>query len=196
MKVIIILSALMAVGFAHEIPLPVPVPQIKKVPIPIVKLDFTKGEDVVKHVPETVYEKVPYDKHVEIKKPVEVIKHVPVTKEVIVERPVEVIKEIPIEKVIIDKVEVPYEVIKHVEKIKHVPVEKHVEVIKQVEVIKHVPYKRYVFNKVPSKINYQVPDFVKVPYHISVAPEKDEKHSYLPSLPDPIGLVKKLLHQK
>lgn len=153
------------------IPLHIPVPSIDQIPLPLVKLNLVKGEPIIKHIPEEKIEEVPVQKHVQVNKPVEVVKHIPITKEVFVERPVEVIKEIPIEKVIIDKVEVPYEVIKHVEKIRHVPVEKHVEVIKQVEVVKPVPYKRYVFNKIPSTINYQMPEYVRVPYKINVLPE-------------------------
>ncbi|KAL1378313.1 hypothetical protein pipiens_015658 [Culex pipiens pipiens] len=201
MKVLIVLCALaVTIAQATKLPVVVPVPTIKKVSIPVVKLDLVKGDTIVKHVPETIIQEVPVDKHVEVKRPVEVIKHVPVTKEVIVERPVEVIKEVPIEKVIIDKVEVPYEVIKHVEKIRHVPVEKHVEVIKQVEVIRQVPYKKYVFKKVPSKINFQVPDIVKVPYHIAAAPAETTTEKveggYFDKIHSSIGMVKKLLHHE
>lgn len=146
-------------------------PSFEQIPVPLVKVNLVKGEPIIKHVPQEQIEEVPVQKHVQVNKPVEVVKHIPITKEVFVERPVEVIKEIPIEKVIIDKVEVPYEVIKHVEKIRHIPVEKHVEVIKQVEVVKPVPYKKYVFNKIPSTINYQMPEYVRVPYKINVVPE-------------------------
>lgn len=160
---------------AKDYPLHIPVPSLEQIPVPLVKLNLVKGEPIIKHIPQEQIQEVPVQKHVQVNKPVEVIKHIPITKEVFVERPVEVIKEIPIEKVIIDKVEVPYEVIKHVEKIRHIPVEKHVEVIKQVEVIKHVPYKRYVFNKIPSTINYQIPEYVRVPYKINVLPEAPPK---------------------
>ncbi|XP_055527625.1 uncharacterized protein LOC129720200 [Wyeomyia smithii] len=191
-----IAHAVIAHSHVKDIALPVLKPYIEKVPVPLVKVDFTKGDEIVKHVPQTFIEKVPVEKVIDIEKPVEVLQHVPVTKEVFIERPVEVIKEVPIEKVIIDKVEVPYEVIKHVEKIVHVPVKKHVEVIKQVEVIKEIPYKKYVFNPVHTKINYQVPHFVEVPYTVSAVPEKIIEKPYLSKLHDPIGLVKKLLHKE
>ncbi|XP_062557600.1 zinc finger protein 512B-like [Armigeres subalbatus] len=207
---LLILCALVGASFANKekqeknIPLHIPRPSLEHIQIPFVKLNMVKGGEVIKHVPQEVIEEVPIEHHVSVSKPVEVVKPVPVTKEVIVERPVEVIKEIPIEKVIIDKVEVPYEVIKHVEKVKHIPIEKHVEVIKQVEVIKPVPYKRYVFNKVPSTINYQIPEYVKVPYSISAQPsgsiadayeKTDEQGGKGWGFPSPVGFVKRLIHQ-
>lgn len=201
------LGALLQASIAtHDINVPVlvPVPHIKKVPISIPKYEHTKGE-IIKHVPEPIIKRVPVEKHVDVEKQVEVVKHVPVTKEIVVERPVEVIREVPIEKVVIEKVEVPYEVIKHVEKIKHIPVEKHIEVIKEVEEIREVPYKRYVFNKKPYPVAYNEPEEVQVPYTVpeTVAPVpvvvepvepslKDKFHNLAGSyLPDPVGFLKK-----
>ncbi|XP_052891606.1 titin-like [Anopheles moucheti] len=203
------LAALLQVSIAtHDLNVPVlvPVPHIKKVPIGIPKIERTKGE-IIKHVPEAVIKRVPVEKHVEVEKEVEIVKHVPVTKEIVVERPVEVIREVPIEKVVIEKVEVPYEVIKHVEKIKHIPVEKHIEVIKEVEEIREVPYKRYVFNKKPFPVPYNEPEEVQVPYTVPapVAPVvavveaeepslKDKFHNLAGNyLPDPVGFFKKIV---
>ncbi|XP_041784647.1 mantle protein-like [Anopheles merus] len=210
MKLLLVLCSLGALLQAsiatHDINVPVlvPVPHIKKVPISIPKYEHTKGE-IIKHVPEPIIKRVPVEKHVDVEKQVEVVKHVPVTKEIVVERPVEVIREVPIEKVVIEKVEVPYEVIKHVEKIKHIPVEKHIEVIKEVEEIREVPYKRYVFNKKPYPVAYNEPEEVQVPYTVpeTVAPVpvvvepvepslKDKFHNLAGSyLPDPVGFLKK-----
>uniref|UniRef100_A0A8W7P6T7 Uncharacterized protein n=1 Tax=Anopheles coluzzii TaxID=1518534 RepID=A0A8W7P6T7_ANOCL len=189
MKLLLVLCSLGALLQAsiatHDINVPVlvPVPHIKKVPISIPKYEHTKGE-IIKHVPEPIIKRVPVEKHVDVEKQVEVVKHVPVTKEIVVERPVEVIREVPIEKVVIEKVEVPYEVIKHVEKIKHIPVEKHIE---------------------PYPVAYNEPEEVQVPYTVpeTVAPVpvvvepvepslKDKFHNLAGSyLPDPVGFLKK-----
>lgn len=168
------------VTVTKEIPVPYTVKIEKQVPYPVyVKVPYDKPYPVIVRKPYKIVHEVlhPYDVHIKVPKPYEVIKHVPTPVKVPVDRPYPVSVPKPYH-VTVEK-KVPVTVEKRVPYPVPVPVDRPYPV--HVPVTKHVPYT--VEKRVPVEVKVPVdkpyPVYIPKPYAVHVAkpvPHTVEKH--------------------